>query len=577
MKTYGTIYLTKSRKSWVLECAPHVRMRLKRLFPGLSRQGGVALQVTNNRQTCRDLAWVIERWPLEFSCDEDRAHMEQVAADSAAEEDLLEQLLSGRREPRRFALAVPAREYQRIAADAWITSRGLLLADDVGLGKTCSAIAALTEPRMLPALVVTLAHLPRQWQAELRKFAPGLVTHVIKKGTPYDIRTNKPDPDMPLLPGIAAVPDVLITTYHKLAGWEDALRGLVRSVVFDEVQELRGGLKRSGDPIKKNVAAASIAEAADFRIGLSATPIYNYGGEFFNVLSVLRPYELGTKEEFAAQWCDGGEDAKAKIKDPAAFGSYLREQGLMLRRTREDVGRELPELVTIPHYIDSDRKPLEDVESSAVALARVILEHGERARGEVMQASEELSNLVRQATGVAKAPHVADFVRMLVENGEPVVLYGWHRDVYSIWMERLKDLKPVLYTGSESAAAKGKSRDAFVNGETDVLIMSLRSGAGLDGLQQRGRTVVFGELDWSPGVHVQCAGRIHRDGQQHSVVAYFLIADSGSDPIVADVLGLKKAQIDGVCDPDGALVERLETGTDRIKRLAEKYLRRSAA
>lgn len=577
MKTYGTISLSKDRKSWHLECAPHVRMRLKRLFPGLSRKTAKKLTVSNNRETCRDLAWVLERWPMEFKNESDRTLLDRVAEEHDRETELLQELFEGRREPREFKLAIPARDYQRVAADAWLTTRGLLLADEVGLGKTACAIAGLTDPRTRPALVVTLAHLPRQWQAELRKFAPGLSTHIIKKGTPYDIRIGRRDASTPLLPGVAAIPDVLITTYHKLAGWEEALTGLVKSVIFDEGQELRSGPGKRDKPIKKNVAAKAIAEAADYRIALTATPIHNYGGEFLNVLNVLRPHELGTKQEFAAQWCKDGTDAKAKIIDPKAFGAYLREQGFMLRRTREDVGRELPDLVKVPHHISADREPLDNVESSANQLARIILEKGDRARGEAMQASEELSNLVRQATGVAKAPHVADFVRMLVDSGEPVVLGGWHRAVYEIWLERLKDLRPAMYTGSESASKKASERDRFVHGETDVLIMSLRSGAGLDGLQHRGRTVVFGELDWSPAVHHQFAGRIHRDGQANAVVAYYLIADSGSDPIVADVLGVKKAQLDGVINPDGELVEKLETAGDRIKRLAEHYLGRKAA
>ncbi len=552
-------------------------LRLKRLFPGLSRKTSGTLRVSNTRDACVDLSWVLSRWPMEFKADRDRAELERIAEEHSRATDLLDELFKGGRPPRPFELAIPAREYQRIAADAWLTTRGLLLADDVGLGKTCSAIAALTDPATRPALVVTLAHLPRQWEAEIRKFAPGLTTHVLAKSTPYDLRVGagRRREGQALLPGLAEFPDVIISTYHKLAGWEEALAGKVRSVVFDECQELRSGPGKRDKPIKKNVAAGGIAEAADFRIGLSATPIYNYGGEFFNVLGVLRPHELGTKAEFAAQWCKGGHDEKAKIEDPTAFGAWLRDQGIMLRRTREEVGRELPELVKIPHHIDCDRAPLDCVQDSATELAKFIVERGagaERTRGDVMQASEELSNLVRQATGIAKAPHVADFVRMLVENGEPVVLYGWHRSVYDIWMSRLRDLKPAMYTGSESANQKQSAKEAFVSGATDVLIMSLRSGAGLDGLQQRGRTVVFGELDWSPGVHEQAAGRVHRDGQDSSVVAYFLISDSGSDPIVADVLGVKRAQIAGVRDPAGSLVEKLETGTDRIRRLAEAYL-----
>jgi len=166
---------------------------------------------------------------------------------------------------------------------------------------------------------------------------------------------------------------------------------------------------------------------------------------------------------------------------------------------------------------------------------------------------------------------------MLVEGGEPVVLYGWHHEVYAVWREALADLQPVFFTGKESPKQKWEARQAFLEGEAQVLVMSLRAGAGLDGLQAKCRTVVFGELDWSPGVHEQCIGRVHRDGQAEAVMAYFLIADAGSDPVVADVLGLKRQQSEGVRDPQAELVEQLEIDPAHVKRLAAAYLRQAKA
>lgn len=56
-------------------------------------------------------------------------------------------------------------------------------------------------------------------------------------------------------------------------------------------------------------------------------------------------------------------------------------------------------------------------------------------------------------------------------------------------------------------------------------------------------------------------------------MAYFLLADEGSDPVVADVLGIKKGQIEGVRDPEADPIEDLASDPDRIKRLAEEYLK----
>lgn len=573
MKTYGTIALEKGK--WVLEPRPDVVIKLKRFFPKVSRRSHGKIRLSNTPDVCRDLAWFLERYPLEFAKDADREALAASSRDHQEREALIDELLAGRVEPAAFDLALPPRQYQRVAADMCLQLGGLLLADDLGIGKTVSAIAVLSDPRARPALVVCPTHLPRQWEAEIRRFCPGLRTHVLRSGKPYDFRNGlKARGNQLLLPGASPVPDVIISNYHKLSGWAETLAPLVKCVVFDEVQELRRGSESN-----KGAAAYHIAEAASVRMGLSATPIYNHGGEIWNVLQALRPNALGTRAEFHEEWCRGVDDrGRAQVQDPQAFGLYLRDNGLMLRRTRSDVGRELAELTRIPHYIDCDEDRVRSVESAASELARVILDTNSGEKGAKMRASEELSNLVRQATGIAKAPYVADFVRMIAESGEQVVLYGWHREVYTIWQERLRDMSPVLFTGSESATQKESAKQAFIAGKARVLIMSLRSGAGLDGLQHCCRTVVHGELDWSPGVHEQCDGRVHRDGQPDPVMSYYLIAEHGTDPIVADVLGVKRDQVEGIRDPNREVGAML-VGSDgsHIKKLAERYLRGKAA
>lgn len=1013
VRTVGTVRHLTEPSRWEITCEPHVMLRLKRVFARLKQSASGAAVLSDTEENCHELNWFLQRFPMTV---DDQAHLDARAEAHERREADVARIVNadGYTAPAFEKLAITAREYQRVAADLVLRNGSLLLADDVGLGKTASAICVLSEPKALPALVVTLAHLPRQWEAEIKRFAPWLVTHVAKKGQPYDITKASG----------GKFPDVLILNYHKLAGWRDVLSGTVKTVIYDEAQELRH------DGTAKSNAARHVSEQSVYRMGLSvgptsvvelrggpfnngwvgsiaeawrlvcvdefvaadpdgyevvrtegveargwsgtrftwkavtsfirhrctrttrtlraagdrllltddhsvfvvsedgsfheapaadvvkgdvvpvddgagwedefsqpalvdvtslakphskaqvlvdlsgtsrkalgvkpwqwhnfhreakfgprlpvalflkhreslpqptgiyfsqcpraqrisatielskwayilgfflgdgwlekgchrvafavesarvddlvrrlralpqvelnptvqwmdgdsaevrvahtlfaevlrasmgvkrcfvktipgewvvawpryarlellqgmvdsdghvgvggrryfrttskglartllsllrslgvvggmtackpraggtvngrriqgtknsycvhwsafaergvhdgkcglrrrtkglgyhegvvrdvrpsdttpefvydmemqghpsfvangllvhntATPIYNYGGEIYNVISALRPDALGTHDEFMREWCIGwGYDArpgdKPRIKDPRAFGTYVRNTGLMLRRTRTDVGRELPALSRSLHHVDADTNALDKIGKSAAELAQIILKQGESKRGEKMMASEQLSNVIRQATGIAKAPYVADFVRLLVESGESVVLYGWHRECYSIWLDRLKDLKPVMFTGSETPAQKDVAKKAFCDGDSQVLIISLRAGAGLDGLQFKSRTIVFGELDWSPGVHEQCIGRVYRDGQPDPVIAYFLLADSGSDPIVADVLGLKKSQIDGIRDPNADIIETLEVEEDRIRKLAEAFLR----
>jgi SNF2 family DNA or RNA helicase len=570
MKTYGTLKFLPRDKAWVVEAQPHVVLRLKRVFAQISKASQGLHVLSANPENARDLCWFLERYPLAMSALE-RSYLENQARKHEERVTLVEQLVKGMIKPRPFDMALPARDYQRVAAETVLSTGGLLLADELGVGKTVSGIAMLTDPRTRPALVVTLTHLPKQWVDELSRFAPQLTTHIVKSTTPYDLTSTRKrgvngNGHQAPLPG--TFPDVIIMNYHKLHGWAETLSGVIRSIILDETQELR-----TGEGTGKYAAARQIAGNADFRLGLSGTPIYNYGGEFYNVLDCLKPGALGTRSEFIEEWCTGGEGNKPAIKDPKAFGSYLKDNGYMLLRTRADVGREIPPLTTIPHYIDADMNALNDVSRSCAELARIILRQGESKQGEKMLASDEFNLKLRQATGVAKAPFVADFVRLLVEQGESVVLAGWHRSVYSVWLDKLKDLKPAMFTGSETAKQKEEAKQRFVKRETPVFILSNRAGVGLDGLQYACRTIVHGELDYSPAVHNQIDGRVARDGQPDPVSAYYLISEVGSDPVIADILGIKTHQLSGVLHPEQALVEKLQVDTkDRMKRLAESYL-----
>ena len=555
MRTYGSVHVAEEQRLLLIRLEPQVAMRFKRVFPKIEKSSVGVLQLSCTPENCRDLDWFMERYPLQCA-NIDRIW--ELSHQYQEKQTLVDRFLNAQQPPLPLELAIPAREYQLMGASMFLATGALLLADDVGLGKTITAIAALTDPRTRPAVYVTLTHLPGQVQRMIGRFAPGLSTHVIKRGQPYDLTAGRRGRG-------GAMPDVVILSYSKLAGWADTLAKICRCVIWDEVQELRHG------DSNRYCAAEVLAEAAKFRIGMSATPIYNYGGEIFNVMRTIAPDALGSWDEFYTEWCGSGSKEKSIIKDPAAFGAYMRESGFMLRRTRKDVGRELPPCFSDVQHVDADPYALDQVSRGCAELAEMLLSASGRGYDK-MRAAQDFDWRLRQATGIAKAPYVADFVRLLVESGEKVVLYGWHHAVYAIWRDKLKDVPHAMYTGEESPAQKEAAKLAFVEGDAKVLIMSLRSGAGLDGLQGSCNMVCFGELDWSPAVHEQAIGRVWRDGQENQVNVYFMVADEGSDPFMVEVNGVKEQQVKGIRDPDAELVQKLQVDPDRVKELARRYL-----
>lgn len=559
--SYGQIAF--DGRSWHIKCEPQVRSRLKRVFPRVPQSAGEVIQLLASAENSRELLWFLQRYPMTMAADVSE-HLERRAATHVQMESSLAELLAGRVTIPPFELAKPAREYQRLGAAQLDIRGGLLLADDLGLGKTVTGMCPMAVPANLPAVVVYPAALPNHWPEKLAEFLPNLRVHHVNKGQPYPLIKQPGQRKKDLWD---TLPDVILVSYHKLRGWADVLGEIVQYAVFEECQQLR-------NPDSEIYRACEyLAAQAKLRMGLTATPIYNYGGEFFHVVNVLTPDALGGRDEFLREWCKTGDGDKPRLKDATLFGQYLRREGIMLRRTRREVGRELPALSKIPHEIEFDAAVMNNIAGDAVALAKTIMAANEQFRGEKMKAAGDLDVLVRHATGVAKAPYVAEFVKLLLETEQRVLLFGWHRDVYEIWKEKLAEFNPVMYTGSESPNQKQAAKDAFIHGDSRVMLISLRAGAGIDGLQHVCSTVVFGELDWSPGVHEQCAGRVHRDGQKDPVMAYFLLSDEGSDPIVSDVLGVKREQIEGVRNPDDDLLQRLDVGENHLRSLAEKYLK----
>jgi SNF2 family DNA or RNA helicase len=163
--------------------APHVAIRLKRVFPKIAQGERGVLELSDAPEIARDLEWFLERHPLEMTHG-DRAYLVKRAGLYRERADALEGLLSGKLDPRPCPLAIPLRKYQEIAADLTIRFGGLLLADEMGLGKTASAIGVLSQVEARPALVVTLTSLPEQWRDEINRFAPSTGLPPMTCGSP---------------------------------------------------------------------------------------------------------------------------------------------------------------------------------------------------------------------------------------------------------------------------------------------------------------------------------------------------------------------------------------------------------
>ena len=526
-RTYGTLSYNKRRRCWVVKGDPGVTELCKRLFPGTETSKRGEARFTAHRRLVGELNWLMLRYPLTVR-ESDMGRWEDALAQAREYVIRREEarLMPVRVTPSPTTFMGTLTPFQEEGLAFLLrTDRGLL-ADEMGLGKTVQALAMLSETGAYPALIGAPPHLMCNWQNEIARFVKKpdgspLNVHVIKGLKPYQLPQA----------------DVYLMHYLLLRGWKEALPQLeIPTVIFDEIQELR----HSGT--EKYSAASLLADAAQRVIGLSGTPIYNRGAEIWNVVNILDFHFLGDYESFTREWCYGyGNQIVAK---PELLGEKLREEGMMLRRTKQEVLKDLPPKRRLIMAIDSDdavyRRLMQPVRQTVWQLKHTPDVTGsQRALWEM-----EIEAGERQATGIAKAPYVAQFVRALLDADEKVLLFAHHHEVMDIYKKELHSYSPAFITGRETPAMKERSVERFMTGKTNLCCISLRAASGLN--LQRASCIVFGELDWSPAVHSQAEDRAHRMGQADSILCYYLVSSEGSDQDMQDALGLKVSQFVGL-------------------------------
>lgn len=549
---YGVLSYNRRSKCWTIKGEPCVTEMAKRLFPGSERKRGEA-RFTANRRIIGEVNWLMMRYPLEIA-PRDRALWEK-SLEKAREHVLRREealRLPVRCNPPEGTFQGTLREFQKEGLSFLLANERTLLADEMGLGKTVQALACLAATGDIPALLVVPPHLMRNWESEVNRFlrvngaAPRVC--VIRGLKPYDLPQA----------------DIYIIHYLLLRGWKKEFPQLgFRAVIFDEIQELR----HAGT--EKYSAASLLAEGCERVIGLSGTPIYNRGAEIWNVINILDFHCLGDWESFTREWCDGY--GNHLVRDPALLGAHLRREGLILRRTKQEVLSELPPKRRLVQEIDADDRVYRELMRPVMEMLGSLKALHPDAK-ERMLLEERISTGERQATGVAKAPFVAAFVRALLDSDEKVLLFAHHHAVMDIYKKELAAYKPVFITGRESTAHKEQSVQRFMDGTANLCVISLRSAAGLN--LQRASCVVFGELDWSPAVHSQAEDRAHRMGQQDSILCYYLVAPQGSDRDMQDALGLKVSQFVQLMGDKAPGMDAVQHAQRAAKRHIERLLER---
>jgi SNF2 family DNA or RNA helicase len=410
-------------------------------------------------------------------------------------------------------------------------------------------------------IVAPLVTLPN-WQREIEKFLK-------RKSRNGRLLDNQP-PTSTIIRVGKSEPlgkfDFYIINYELLfKRYKDLARLNLKTIVCDEVQHLRSKTTQKYHAIKKLAALESVK----YRIGLSGTPIYNRGSEIWPIVDILRPGLLGNFREFCEYFCYINEKGKAIVLENKRESlRNMLQKHVMLRRKKSDVLTELKEKVRYKEIIDSDinyyNTELEKIWTK--------LEEERKVAQTAFDASTAYQRAIqseRQAAGVAKLPHVINFVKNIMEIEESVVVFCHHKAIHSLLHQSLAEFKPASIIGGQSDTFRQQQIDSFQNGETKLMIAGLRAGnVGIN--LTRAKYVIFAELDWSPAIHLQAEDRLHRIGQKNTVFAYYLIGNGTLDEHVAQVLVDKSYEIDSIMDNKAESFENKEKAQLILAQIQDK-------
>jgi superfamily II DNA or RNA helicase len=451
------------------------------------------------------------------------------------------------RSPARTNLALLPFQLEPVLAIVRGLATRLLIADEVGLGKTIQAGLVISEvlERRPDAriLVVTPAGLRDQWQSELRdRFGcdSTLLDSASIARQPTHWNGNP-----------WSVPGVVLTSldYVKRPEVVRALEALIWDVVvFDEAHALAGRSDRA-------TVAGILARRARTLLLLSATPHSGDEDAFRRLTSLgdvsdrfpllvfrrtrsdvgmtstrrtlslrVRPttHELETHRVLLAY-------ARLVWKQPAAMPAARLAMSVLTRRACSSASSLARSLETRLRLLSGDAQP--DVLQIALPFGDSAMEDDEpnaelsspglTDRDEERGWLERLLQLARLAE--ATESKIAALRRLLRRAGEPAIVFTEYRDTLRQVAHRLHDLDPVQLHGGMTSGERHEVLRRFVSGDVRVLLATDAASEGLN-LHHRCRLVINLELPWTPVRLEQRIGRVERLGQSKRVHAVHLLA-----------------------------------------------------
>ncbi|WP_210490639.1 DEAD/DEAH box helicase [Rufibacter aurantiacus] len=453
-------------------------------------------------------------------------------------------------------LQTTLRGYQRQGLN-WLSfldqfNFGGCLADDMGLGKTVQVLAFLLSQRTRVErntnLVVVPTSLLFNWQQEAARFAPTLrITTVYGNN-----RVKNPSE----LDGY----EVVLTSYGTLLSDIMVLKEYrFNYIILDESQAIK-------NPESQRYRAVRLLQARN-RLVMTGTPLENNTYDLYGQLSFACPGLLGNNRYF--------RDHYSKPIDQ--FKSYKRARELqrkispfLLRRTKEQVAKELPEKTEMVLYCEMGTDQRKIYAAHELEIREFISAQAEEEiQKSPMHVLRGLTRLRQICNSPALLPEEAAYgetsakLEVLLEQIESKAPH--HKIlVFSQFVSMLQLIQKELRArGIKFSTLTGQTKDragavAAFQEQEDVRVFLISLKAGGTGLNlTRADYVYLVDPWWNPAVENQAIDRTYRIGQEKNVVAVRLICPDTVEEKIMQLQASKKDLAKDLIKTDGGMLKSL--------------------
>lgn len=428
-------------------------------------------------------------------------------------------------------LKATLRSYQTFGAKYIVHQKKTLLGDEMGLGKTVQAIAsmaALAAEGKSHFMVVCPASVLINWCREVKKFSDLEVTkiHGNDEASLLHWRENG---------GVA------VTTFESISRFTLPEKFRISMVVTDEAHYVKN------PEAMRTKALLKLLQQTEYVLFMSGTPLENKVEEMCFLVSCLQPQIARELED--VKFLSTAEQFRLQLAP------------VYLRRTRESVLQELPDLIEKEQWCDLGPQEKQDYKDAVLS-------------GNFM-AIRQVSWQVDDLKNSSKAQRLLELCDQAREQGRKVIVFSFFRSTIQKVIQLLGDRCTEPISGDISPQRRQEIVDAFSKAEDGAVLVSQVQAGGTGLNIQSASVIIFCEPQIKPSIENQAIARAYRMGQVRDVLVYRLLADDTIDESMLELLKTKQLQFDSFADESVVGEESLKPGEAAwISKLVEEEKKR---